>query len=78
MMQTFIAKYRFNDGAIKRFTAIKAVLTSGWMIQMDMKDGSKQIVETARGEQKIYLKLDSLVNDVERITGRVSSLNLVI
>jgi len=75
-MQIFLAKYRFNDGAIKGFTAIKAVLEAGWMIELDMKDGTKQFIETARGDTKTYLKMDSLINDVERITGRVSSLIL--
>lgn len=71
-MQISIATQRFHDGAVSKIQAVPAVLGSGWMIQVTAK-GQNVHIHTARGDVKVYTNFDSLINDVRRITGRVSS-----
>lgn len=71
-MQISVATQRFHDGAISKIQAVPVILGSGWMIQVTAK-GATSHIHTARGDAKEYTNFDSLINDVRRITGRVSS-----
>ena len=64
----------FNLGVIYSFTVVRAPMSDGcWMITGNGKMGQFTIT-TVLDAHKCYSSLDSVVKDIERITGRVSSL----
>jgi hypothetical protein len=67
------AKTFFNLGVIHAFTVVRAPMNDGcWMITGNGKMGLFTIT-TALNSDKCYSSMDSVVKDIERITGRVSS-----
>lgn len=78
-MQIKQAKEYFNDGMITGFDAVRdPLMTGGWLLVISGKNGKKWTFQTALGESRSFAKLDTLVGQVEAITGRVSSLHISI
>jgi hypothetical protein len=73
------AKEYYEDGMITGFDAVRDPLTEGgWMLVICGKNERSWDFQTALGEVRIFSKLDTLVGQVESITGRVSSLHISI
>jgi hypothetical protein len=51
-------------------------MTGGWLLSISGKQGKSWTFETALGEPRSFAKLDTLVSQVEAITGQVSSLHI--
>lgn len=67
-----IAKQLFENGVITSIQAIQFPMAQdGWSMLITTKNGEQTYLYTSKGEPKIYLKMDSLLNDVNRITGLV-------
>jgi len=68
------ARTFFDLGVIYAFTVVRAPMSQGcWMITGTGKMGSFTI-STVLDADKCYTIMDSVINDLVRITGRVSSL----
>lgn len=71
------AKEYYEDGMITGFDAVRdPLMTGGWLLSISGKQGKSWTFETALGEPRSFSKLDTLVGQVEAITGRVSSLHI--
>lgn len=71
------AKEYFSLGLIKSFKVVRVpMVESSWMISLDGKMGVVSL-ETAVHSVKNYSCVDSALNDIERIAGRVSSLSVL-
>lgn len=76
-MQLKDAKAYFELGVITGFDAVRDPLQpSNWLLIISGKEERSWTLETQKKEEKSFSTLDSLVNEVERITGRVSSLKI--
>lgn len=70
-----------NDfGVLKGFDAVRDPMSEagGWLLAIEGKDGKCYTLETSMGQPKVFSKLETLISDVESITGRVSSLHISI
>lgn len=72
------AKDYYELGVLTGFDAVRDPMTTGWLLAISGKQGRSWTLETALGGDKSYATLDSLVTEIERITGRVSSLHVSI
>lgn len=71
------AKEYFNDGVINGFQAVRDPLSAGgWLLVITAKSGKSWTFQTALGEARSFSKLDTLISQVESISGRVSSLDI--
>ena len=68
----------YDDGVITGFDAVRDPLTSGWLLSISGKGGKCWTLETALNEQRVFSKLETLIGQIEAITGRVSSLHVSI
>lgn len=75
-MKIATAKEYFELGVLTGFDAVRDPLTTGWLLSISGKDGRCWTLQTALGVAKVYATLDSLVTEVGRITGQVSSLHI--
>ena len=67
----------FEDGMITGFDAVRDPLVmGGWLLSISGKNGKCWTLQTALGEERSFSKLDTLIGQVEAITGRVSSLHI--
>lgn len=73
------AKEYYEDGMITGFDAVRDPMVSGgWLLAISGKNGKSWTFQTALGEPRSFSKLDTLVGQIETITGRVSSLHVSI
>lgn len=73
------AKEYFDDGMISGFDAVRDPLSvDGWILVISGKNDRSWTFQTALGGARCFSKLETLVNQVEAITGRVSSLHISI
>ena len=71
------AKDYYELGVLTGFDAIKDPINEGqWLLVIVGKDGRSWTTQTSLGEPRSYAKLDTLVSDIEWISGRVSSLHV--
>lgn len=73
------AKEYFEDGVITGFDAVRDPLKpGGWLLAISGHNGKSWTLQTALGEARSFAKLDTLIGEIESITGRVSSLHVSI
>lgn len=73
------AKEYYDDGMITGFDAVRDPLSvDGWLLVISGKNDRSWTFQTALGGARSFSKLETLVNQVEAITGRVSSLYISI
>lgn len=73
------AKEYFEDGMITGFDAVRDPLTpGGWLLVVNGRNGRSWTFQTALGEDRSFSKIDTLIGQIEAITGRVSSLHVSI
>lgn len=73
------AKEYFELGVLTGFDAVRDPLKPGnWMLVISGKEGRSWTLHTAlgKGKEKTFASLDTLVGEIEEITGRVSSLSI--
>jgi len=70
------AREYFELGVIQSFEVFRAPMTTGWLIQIVGKEGQTWVIQTALGVDKIYASLDTLVGEIQNITGRVTGFNV--
>lgn len=76
-MQIQQAKEYFELGVVTGFCAVRDPLVSGnWMLVVAGKEGNSWTLQTALGKVKSFASLDTLVKQVEGISGRVTSLDI--
>ena len=74
-MQIKQAKEYFDLGVITAFHAVRDLKPGCWILSIAGRDDRQWTLETARGEVKIFSSLDTLAGEVEKIAGRLSSIN---
>ena len=73
------AKEYYDDGMITGFDAVRDPLSvDGWLLVISGKNDRSWTFQTALGEARSFAKLETLVGQIEAITGRVSSLHISI
>ena len=71
------AKEYYELDVLTDFDAIRDPLNEGnWLLVIGGKNGRSWTAQTSLGETKSYARLDTLVSDIEAISGRVSCLNV--
>lgn len=71
------AKEYFDDGMITGFAAVRDPLVAGgWLLSISGKNGKCWTLDTALGEQRSFAKIETLISQVEAISGRVSSFDI--
>jgi hypothetical protein len=67
----------FDLGMIRSFHSVReSSLGAGWLLVIAGPDGRFWTLQTAKGEDKVYSSLDTLIGEVEKISGRVSSFEI--
>lgn len=73
------AKEYYELGVITGFDAVRDPLKPGnWLLAISGKEGRSWTLQTAHTGDKSFAKMDTLIGEVEDITGRVSSLHISI
>jgi hypothetical protein len=75
-MKIATAKEYYELNVLTGFDAVRDPLSHGWLLSISGKEGRCWTLQTALGATKTYSTLDSVVVEVQRITGRVSSLHI--
>ena len=70
------AKEYYELGILTGFYAVRDPMTTGWLLEVVGKQDRSWTLQTAKGEPKTFSSLDTLVGEIESITGRVSSLHV--
>jgi hypothetical protein len=71
------AKEYFDLGVLTGFDAVRDPLRPGsWLLSISGKDGRNWTLQTALGHERSFSSLDTLIGQVEDITGRVSSFHI--
>lgn len=71
------AKEYYELDVLTGFSAIRDPLSKGgWLLVIEGKDGRSWTAQTSVGDPKSYARLDTLVSDIEAISGGVSSLRV--
>jgi hypothetical protein len=79
MMKIKQAKEYYEDGVITGFDAVRDPLKPGaWLLVIGGRNGKSWTFQTSIGEDRSFAKLDTLIGEIESITGRVSSLHVSI
>lgn len=72
------AKEYFELGIIRGFESVRDPMGTGWLLVIVGKEGRSWTLQTAKGEEKVFSSLDTLMGEVEKIAGRVSSFAIVV
>lgn len=72
------AREYFEMGIIRGFESVRDPLGSGWLLVIVGKEGRSWTLQTSLGKEKVFFSLDTLVSEVESISGRVSSFAIVV
>lgn len=76
-MQIKQAKEYFELGIITGFEVVRLAMGGDtWTLLINGKEGRSWMLETQLGETKKFASLDTLVRQIEDITGRVQSLTI--
>ena len=71
------AKEYFELDVLTGFDAIKDPVNDGnWLLVIAGKNGRSWTAQTSLGETKSYARLDTLVSDIEAISGQVGALHV--
>lgn len=71
------AKEYYEMDVLTGFDAIKDPEHQGnWLLVIGGKDGRSWTAQTSLGESKSYARLETLISDIEAISGRVSALRV--
>ena len=71
------AKDFYELGVITSINALEAPYPLGWKLSFLIKDGRRMMLETALGREKTFASFDTLIGEVQEITGKnVKSLQL--
>jgi hypothetical protein len=70
------AKGFFQHGIIRQFRADPEPMGRGWMLVFVKNGGGDELFETALGHPRVFSSLDTLVNTVRDIGGRVPSVQI--
>lgn len=71
------AKEYYDLDVLTGFDAIKDPDNAGhWLLVISGKEGRSWTAQTSLGAVKSYARLDTLVSDIETISGRVDSLHM--
>lgn len=69
----------FNDGMITGFDAVRDPMVSGcWLLVISGRNGKSWTYQTALGGPRSFSKIDTLIGEIEAVSGRVSSLKVSI
>lgn len=70
------AREYYELGILRGFYAVRDPLVSGsWLLCIEGENERSWTLQTAKGGVKSFSSLDTLVGEIESITGRVSSLH---
>jgi hypothetical protein len=73
------AKEYYELGVLTGFDAVRDPLKPGaWLLVVSGKDGRSWTMNTALNKVKSFASLDTLIDEIESITGRVGSLHVSI
>jgi hypothetical protein len=72
------AKDYYELDALTGFDIVKDPTTPGWLLVAIGQEDRFWTMETALKKTKIYSSIDSAMTEIERITGRISSLHVSI
>lgn len=76
-MQLKQAKEYFELGVITGFEVVRLAMGGdAWTLIIQGKEGRTWMLETQLGKTKQFASLDTLVGQVQEITGRVQGLNI--
>lgn len=75
-MQISQAKEYFELGVVTSVVASPYPMGKGWLLTFEGKEGKRWILETKLGKPKVFASMDTLVGQVEQITGRVRYMSL--
>lgn len=71
------AKEYYELDVLTGFSAIRDAQNKGsWLLVIEGKEGRSWTAQTSVGDPKSYARLDTLVSDIEAISGGVSSLRV--
>lgn len=70
------AKEYYELGIVTGFDVVRDPMTTGWLLVVLGKEGRSWTLQTAKGSEKAFSSLDTLVGEIESITGRVSLLHV--
>jgi len=71
------AKEYYELGIVTGFSVIRDPLTPrGWLLVVVGKDERNWTLKTALGKDKVFASLDTLIGEIEEISGRVSSITV--
>jgi hypothetical protein len=63
-------KELFNVGVVSKFQVVPVAMSSGWHLVACVR-GEDRVLETFRGRARVFASLDTLVGQVQQITGRL-------
>ena len=76
-MKLKAAKDYYEMGVLTGFDAVRDPMVPGaWLLAISGKEGHSWTLRTALGKDKSFSSLDTLIGQVEEITGRVSSFHI--
>ena len=68
------AKEFYALGAVKSISASKDTLTKDWALLFLLSNDTAQYLETATGKKKLFTSANTMIGEVEQITGKTVSL----
>jgi hypothetical protein len=67
----------FDLGMIRGFFSVReSSQGAGWLLVIVGPDDRSWTLKTAKGDDKVFSSLDTLMGEVEKISGRVSSFEI--
>ena len=66
------AREYFEMGVIAGFEVVRVPMSKDWLLSVVGRDGKSWILQTALKQDKAFSSLDTLISEIEGITGRVS------
>jgi hypothetical protein len=72
------AKQHYHAGELKGFRAIRDSEPGCWLLVIEGLDGQTWTLESMLGTQRSFMSMDTLVSEVESITGHVNTISFCI
>jgi hypothetical protein len=66
------AREYFEMGVIAGFEVVRSPMSESWLLQVVGRAGKSWILQTALKQDKAFSSLDTLISEIEGITGRVN------
>lgn len=73
-MQISQAKEYFELGVVTKIVVSPVPMGKGWLLTFEGREGKRWVLETKLGKPKVFASLDTLVGQVEQVTGTVRAL----